>query len=97
MMVIKQKNKVHVIMNLSAPQGASHNDAINKIALEKVVMSTAKTLSHSIADCSHSAHMWKCDLVDTYKNIPATLTDLRIQAFSWLGMGFVETQTKFFR
>jgi hypothetical protein len=39
--------------------------------------------------------MWKWDLVDAYKNIPASLADLRLQAFSWLGMGFVETQKVF--
>lgn len=35
------------------------------------------------------------DLVDMYKNIPAAIPGLRLKAFSWLGMGFVETQKVF--
>jgi hypothetical protein len=95
MMAVEQKNKVRVIMNLSAPPGASLNDAIDDLALEKVVMSTAKSFGYSVDDCSPGALMWKYDLVDAYKNIPAAVTYLRLQAFSWLGMGFVETQKVF--
>ncbi len=95
MMAVEQKNKVRVIMNLSAPAAASLNDAINGLALEKVSMSTAKAFSYSVIDCGPSARMWKWDLVDAYKNIPAAVADLRLQAFSWLGMGFVKTQKVF--
>jgi hypothetical protein len=95
MMAVEQKNKVRVIMNLSAPAGASLNDAIDDLALEKVSMSTAKVFGYSVVDCGPAARMWKWDLVDAYKNIPATIQDLRLQAFSWLGMGFVETQKVF--
>ncbi len=92
MMAVKQKNKVRVIMNLSAPAGASLNDTIDKLALEKVTMSSAKAFGYSVIDCGSGARMWKRDLVDPYKNIPASLADLRLQVFSWLGMGFVRTQ-----
>jgi hypothetical protein len=95
MMAVEQKNKVRVIMNLSAPPDASLNDAIDDHALEKVVMSTAKSFGYSIVDCGPGARMWKYDLVDAYKNVPAAVTDLHLQAFSWLGMGFVETQKVF--
>jgi hypothetical protein len=88
LMAIEQKNKVRVIMNLSAPAGASLNDAIDNLALEKVSMSTA--FGHSVIDCGPSARMWKWDLVDAHKNIPAAVADLRLQAFSRLGMGFVK-------
>ncbi len=70
-------------------------DAIDDLALEKVVMSTAKSFGYSVIECGPGARMWKWDLVDAYKNIPASLADLCLQAFSWLGMGFVETQKVF--
>ncbi len=95
MMAVEQKSKVRVIMNLSAPAGASLNDAIDELALEKVTMSSAKAFGYSVIDCGPGARMWKWDLVDAYKNIPASPADFRLQAFSWLGMGFVETQKVF--
>ncbi len=39
MMAIELKNKVLIIMNLSAPTGASPNDATDNLALEKVLCS----------------------------------------------------------
>ena len=39
--------------------------------------------------------MWKFDLKDAYKNLPAKEADLRLQGFSWLGKFFVETQLPF--
>ena len=41
MMAVEQRNKIRIIMNLSAPEGSSFNDAINESALEKVSMSSA--------------------------------------------------------
>jgi hypothetical protein len=39
--------------------------------------------------------MWKFDMVDAYKNIPAAQQDLRLQGFSWLGRFFVELKKVF--
>jgi hypothetical protein len=39
--------------------------------------------------------MSKFDFVDAYKNIPATLSDLRLQGFAWLGKYFVENNMTF--
>ena len=39
--------------------------------------------------------MSKFDFVDAYKNIPATLADLRLQGFTWLGKFFVENNMTF--
>jgi len=39
--------------------------------------------------------MWKFDLTDAYKNLPAKTCDLRLQGFQWLQAYFVETQQAF--
>jgi hypothetical protein len=70
------------MMNLRAPSGASLNDAIDKLAHEKIKISTSKDFWYSVT----SARMWKWDLVNAYKNVPASLDELCLQAFSWLGM-----------
>jgi len=95
MMAIAQKNKIRIIMDLSAPEGASYNDAINESALEKVSMSSARLFGYSVQDCGLGARMWKFDMVDAYKNIPAAQQDLRLQGFSWLGRFFVELKKVF--
>jgi hypothetical protein len=82
MMAVAQKSKIRIIMDLSAPEGASYNDAINEMALEKVSMSSARLFGYSVQDCGKGARMWKFDMVDAYKTIPAAQQDLRLQGFS---------------
>jgi hypothetical protein len=95
MMAVAQKNKIRIIMDLSAPKGASYNDAINETALEKVSMSSARLFGYSVQDCGKGARMWKFDMVDAYKTVPAAQQDLRLQGFSWLGKFFVELKKVF--
>jgi len=95
MMAVSQKNKIRIIMDLSAPKGSSYNDAITDIALEKVSMSSARLFGYSIHDCGPGARMWKFDMVDAYKTVPAAQQDLRLQGFSWLGKFFIELKKVF--
>jgi hypothetical protein len=39
--------------------------------------------------------MWKFDMVDAYKTIPAAQQDLRLQGFTWLGKFFIELKKVF--
>ena len=57
MMAVAQKNKIRIIMNFSAPEGESYNDAIDELALEKVSMSSARLFGYSIMDCGTGAKM----------------------------------------
>jgi hypothetical protein len=82
-------------MNLSGPDGESFNDAINELALEKVTMSSARLFGYSLVECGVGARMWKYDMVDAYKTIPAAQSDLRLQGFQWLGKFFVEIKKVF--
>jgi hypothetical protein len=95
MMAVAQKNKIRIIMNFSAPEGESYNDAINESALEKVSMSSARLFGYSVMDCGTGAKMWKFNMVDAYKTIPSAQSDLRLQGFSWLGKYFIELKKVF--
>ncbi len=95
MMAVAQRNKIRIIMNLSAPEGDSYNDAIDELALEKVVMSSARLFGYSIMDCGRHARMWKFDMVDAFKTIPSAQSDLRLQGFFWLGKFFIELKKVF--
>jgi hypothetical protein len=95
MMAVEQRDKIRIVMNLSGPDGESFNDAINELALEKVSMSSARLFGYSLVECGVGARMWKYDMVDAYKTIPAALPDLRLQGFTWLGQYFVELKKVF--
>ena len=71
-------------MNLSDPEGDCFNDAVDSNKLQKVYMSTAKSFGYTVVDCGQEARMWKYDLSDAYKNLPAKIDDLRLQGFPWL-------------
>lgn len=95
MMAIEQKDKIRIVMDLSSPKGASFNEAVDDLRLEKVSMSTARKFGYSVIDCGKGARMWKWDFQDAYKNIPAPVDSFRLQGFRWLGMSFIETQKVF--
>ncbi len=82
-------------MDLSAPKGYSYNDAINDSDLEKVSMSSARLFGYSVQNCGVGARMWKFDMVDAFKKIPASQQDLRLQGFTWLGKFFIELKKVF--
>jgi hypothetical protein len=95
MMAVEQPGKVRIVMNLSSPKGQSFNDAIHDNALDHVNMGTAKNFGYSVIDCGQNCLMWKGDMCDAYKHIPASISDLRLQGFFWLGRYFVEKQQVF--
>jgi hypothetical protein len=95
MLAIEQPGKIRAIMNMSSPEGTSFNDAIDSDALEHVHMATAKNVGYSVVACGHNSLIWKWDMVDAYKHLPAAMQDLRLQGMCWLGRYFVETQQVF--
>ncbi len=90
LMAVPQEGKVRPVLNVSAPTGSSFNDNINRNALEKIKMSSAREFGYLLVKCGKGARMSKSDLCDAYKLIPVPLGELRIQGFSWLGKYFVE-------
>ncbi|MBM3939053.1 MAG: hypothetical protein FJ333_10450, partial [Sphingomonadales bacterium] len=95
MLAIQQKEKIRVIMNLSYPKGQSFNDNVKVHMMEKVEMTTAREFGYAAVEAGPGAHMWKFDLKDAYKNMPARLDDTPAQGFQWLGRYFVESQQCF--
>ncbi len=90
LMAVPQEGKVRPVLNVSAPLGLSFNDNINRNALEKIKMSSAREFGFLLVKCGKGAVMSKSDLCDAYKLLPVPLSELRIQGFSWLGKFFVE-------
>ena len=88
LMAIDQGHKVRPVLNVSLPKLSSFNDNIDKLSLEKVKMSTAKKFSYTLVEAGVGAVMSTFDMVDAYKNIPAPLSDLRLQGFEWLSRYF---------
>jgi len=95
MLAVPQKGKIRVIMNLSFPQGASFNDNVKDHMMEAVTMTTARQFGFAIVEAGPGARMWKYDLKDAYKNMPAKPSDTHLQGFTWLGRFFVEGQQCF--
>ena len=90
-----QRGKVRPILNMSYPEGESFNDNIDKEALTKVRMSSAKQFGQTVLRLGGGSVMTKIDMKDAYKNVPSRIEDLRLQGFHWLGACFVETQQIF--
>ncbi len=85
----KPDGSVRVILNMSAPAGASVNDGIDIGDFPAVMSSTKKwlqVLEHAGIGC----YMVKVDWADAYKHIQVREQDLDLQWFTWLGKGFVE-------
>jgi hypothetical protein len=94
-LAVLQPGKIRICMNVSLPEGSSFKDNIAKHKLEKMRMSSANNLGYSILEAGANSIMSKFDFVDACKNIPATLSDLRLQGIAWLGKYFVENNTTF--
>jgi hypothetical protein len=95
LIAIPQGEKVRPVLNLSEPKNCSFNSNVCEPKLEKVYMSSVKKFSETLFRAGIDAKMYKFDLVDAYKNIPAKTEDFRIQGFSWLNRYFVETKQIF--
>ena len=92
--VVVRNGKVRPVLNVSSPLYRSFNDNVCPIAMEKVVMSSAKKFSFSLLEAGKGALLSKSDKSDAYKNIPCNLPDLRLQGLEWGGKNFVELDQK---
>ena len=95
LMAVKQKNKVRPILNLSAPAGASFNDAVNPDSLRKLTMSSAKEFGFELLRAGRWAEMAKFDLSDAFKIIPGHPEQWALFGFAWLGKYFFDVTTVF--
>jgi hypothetical protein len=85
----KPDGGVRVIMNMSAPAGASVNDGIDADRFPAVMSSTGKWLAVLNA-AGRECDIMKMDWADAYKHIPVRREDVQLQYFMWLGKAFAE-------
>ena len=90
---VVQLDKVRPIVNLSAPEGLSYNDAIKP--LPKVHMDSAKKISQRIFRKGRGTLMCKLDMVAAYKIVPTRPDQWRLQGFRWLQKYFIDTRLMF--
>ena len=93
MFALVQHNKIRPIVNLSAPIGASFNDAM--LWLPKVEMASSKQVAHRIYEHGPNCLISKMDMVDAFKLIPIKPSQWRLVGFSWLGKYFIDKRQMF--
>ncbi len=89
MMAVDQGLKIRPILNVSSPEGESFNDNVDEFLCEKVQMATARNVSYMIKAAGKDCLLYKTDIKDAYKIVPAKIEDLRLQGFALLGKYFV--------
>jgi hypothetical protein len=90
----KPNGSARIILNLSAPEGASVNDGICADDFPAVMSSTAKWLE-VLDRAGKGALIMKADWSDAYKHVAVRGEDVRLQWFSWLGKYFAELGCEF--
>jgi len=91
---VKPNGSARVILNLSAPKGASVNEGIDKNEFPAVMSSTAAWLG-VLNQVGPGALIMKMDWSDAYKHVHVRGQDVHLQWFSWLGRDFAETSLVF--
>jgi hypothetical protein len=90
-----KKHKVRPIMNLSAPEHCSFNDAVNTLAVRKLTMTSPKEIGYAISSAGKGALIAKLDIVDAFKLVPAAKSEWKHFGFKWLGKYFADATTPF--
>jgi hypothetical protein len=85
----KPNGSARVILNLSAPLGASVNEGIDVGEFPASMTSTSRWL-RVLNRAGRRCLMVKLDWADAYKHVHVRKEDLALQWFSWLGRDFVE-------
>ena len=92
---IEQGDKYRPILNLSAPEGNSFNEAVSDERMGKTVMSSPVQVAKKLYAIGQGAILSKIDHQSAYKLIPTNYEDLWLQGFRWLGRLFIETSQIF--
>lgn len=93
--VVEQTDKFRPILNLSAPEGKSFNDAIVDNLMTKVVMSSPSLVAKKLYSIGKGAYLSKIDHQSAYKLVPTHFDHLFLQGFFWLNKYFLETSQVF--
>jgi hypothetical protein len=61
LMAVDQGENIHLVINMSSPMGSSFNDNVKSESTEKVVMTSTRKVSYTIAEAGKNAVMSKLD------------------------------------
>ena len=86
---IKPNGSARIILNLSAPKGASVNEGITAQEFPATMSSTTKWLE-VLDRAGRRCNMAKVDWAAAYKHMAVRSDDLNLQYFHWLGKDFIE-------
>ncbi len=93
--VVEQTDKYRPILNLSAPEGNSFNEAIIDNKMTKVIMSSPALVAKKLYSIGKGAYLSKIDHQSAYKLVPTKFDDLYLQGFFWMNRFFFETSQIF--
>ena len=82
LMAVEQHEKIRLVLNGSLPENKSFNSNIDPILMEKVKMSSTRSLSYSLLKSGKNSVMSKFDLQDAYKNVNCKKEDFRLQVYT---------------
>jgi hypothetical protein len=71
LMAVKQYTKLRPILNISLPKNCSFNDTVDEYELKKVKKCSTKSFSHAVLAAGKGAKMYKTEMLDAYKLVPA--------------------------
>ena len=89
-----QPGRFRLIVDLSAPRGASVNDGIST-ELSSLVYITVDKAARLVAHCGKGALMAKTDLRSAYRHVPVHRDDQHLLGIEWDGRTFRDTALPF--
>ena len=93
--IIERNGKLRLILNLSAPEDASFNDAIDSSKVPDISMASPRDIADQILEFGDETHLSKLDHCAAFKLVPVRSDLVKYQGLHFMGKFFVETQLVF--
>ena len=93
--IIERNGKLRLILNLSAPEDSSFNDAINSAEVPDISMASPWDIADLLIKFGSMAHLSKLDHCAAFKLVPVNPLLVKFQGFHFMGKYFVQTQLVF--
>ena len=93
--VIERNGKLRIILDLSSPEDASLNDAIDSADVPDITMASPREIADLLVEFGSTAHLSKLDHCAAFKLVPVRASLIKYQGFQFMGKFFVETQLVF--
>ena len=90
--VIKQDNKLRLILDLSSPEGQSFNDAINSSQVPDISMALPRDIADLLLEFGNEAFLSKLDHKSAFRLVPVCSSLIKLQGFHFIGKYFFETE-----